>query len=82
MSQLQELFNSAVQPLPVIEDKNFASHFDTFAGNQVVLLGDGSHGTSEFYSARAELTKRLIERHGDTMVAVEADWPDAEAIDR
>lgn len=82
MSKLQELFNSAIHPLPLIKNQSFASHFDTFAGKQVVLLGDGSHGTSEFYSARAEITKRLIERHGYTMVAVEADWPDAEAIDR
>lgn len=82
MSKLQDLFNSAVEVLPEIQDKTFASHFDSFAGKQVVLLGDGSHGTSEFYAVRAEITKRLIERHGYTMVAVEADWPDAEAIDR
>jgi erythromycin esterase-like protein len=82
MSELQDLFNSAIEPLPEIHDKSFASHFDTFAGKQVILLGDGSHGTSEFYSARAEITKRLIERHGYTMVAVEADWPDAKVIDR
>ncbi|KAJ5587026.1 Erythromycin esterase [Penicillium hispanicum] len=82
MSQLQELFNEAIEPLPPIEDKAFASHFDRYAGKQVVLLGDGSHGTSEFYSARAEITKRLISTHGYTMVAVEADWPDAESIDR
>jgi erythromycin esterase-like protein len=82
MSQLQELFNAAVHPLPKIDNPTFASHFDTFAGKQVILLGDGSHGTHEFYSARAEITKHLIELHGYTMVAVEADWPDAEAIDR
>ncbi|KAJ5183514.1 hypothetical protein N7492_001130 [Penicillium capsulatum] len=82
MAQLQELFNRAIEPLPAIEDKSFASHFDSFADKQVVLLGDGSHGTSEFYQARAEITKRFIEKHGYTMVAVEADWPDAEAIDR
>ncbi|KAJ5408584.1 Erythromycin esterase [Penicillium cosmopolitanum] len=82
MTHLQELFNRAIQPLPAIDDDNFASHFDIFAGKQLVLLGDGSHGTSEFYSARAEITKRLIQKHGYTMVALEADWPDAEAIDR
>ncbi|EAW08153.1 putative erythromycin esterase [Aspergillus clavatus NRRL 1] len=82
MSQLQELFNQAARPLPPIADPNFASHFDSFGNYSVVLLGDGSHGTSEFYTARAEITKRFIERHGYTMVAVEADWPDAEAIDR
>ncbi|KAJ5625678.1 Erythromycin esterase [Penicillium lagena] len=82
MAQLQQLFNNAVQPLPAIKDQSFGSRFDSYADRQVVLLGDGSHGTSEFYSARAEITKRLIERHGYMMVAVEADWPDAEAIDR
>lgn len=82
MADLQELFNAAIEPLPSIDDKSFASHFDSFAGKQVVLLGDGSHGTSEFYRARAEVTKRFIEHHGYTIVAVEADWPDAEAIDR
>lgn len=82
MAKLQQLVNNAIEPLPAIGDKGFASHFDSFAGKQVVLLGDGSHGTSEFYHARAEITKRLIEKHGYTMVAVEADWPDAEAIDR
>ena len=82
MSQLQQLFNSAVRPLPAISDPDFGSNFDSFGSYKVVLLGDGSHGTSEFYRARAQITKRLIERHGYTMVAVEADWPDAEAIDR
>jgi erythromycin esterase-like protein len=47
-----------------------------------VLLGEASHGTSEFYQARAAITRRLIEAHGFSIVAVEADWPDAAAIDR
>jgi erythromycin esterase-like protein/predicted phosphoribosyltransferase len=42
-----------------------------------VLLGEASHGTDEFYRARAEITKRLIEDAGFAVVAVEADWPDA-----
>ena len=41
------------------------------------LLGEASHGTAEFYRARAAITRRLIEQHGFTIVAVEADWPDA-----
>ena len=43
------------------------------------MLGEASHGTSEFYRARAAITKRLIEEHGFMIVAVEADWPDASA---
>ncbi len=48
----------------------------------VVLLGEGSHGTHEFYRARAELTRRLITEKGFNAVAVEADWPDAYRVNR
>jgi erythromycin esterase-like protein len=48
---------------------------------RVVLLGEATHGTSEFYEARATLTRRLIERHGFTVVAIEGDWPDAAQVD-
>ncbi|KAJ4288288.1 hypothetical protein N0V88_007480 [Collariella sp. IMI 366227] len=47
-----------------------------------ILIGDASHGTSEYYTARALLTQHLIQHHGFNIVAVEADWPDAEAVDR
>ena len=56
--------------------------FDRFGDRRIVLLGEASHGTSEFYRARAAITRRLIEEHGFTIVAVEADWPDAAAVDR
>jgi erythromycin esterase-like protein len=52
------------------------------ADARVVLLGEASHGTSEFYRARAAISRHLIERHGFNIVAVEADWPDAATIDR
>lgn len=82
MTRLQQLFTASARPLPAISDPTFGSHFDSFGDYKVILLGDGSHGTSEFYAARAEITKRLIAQHGYTMVAVEADWPDAEVVDR
>ncbi|HKC73671.1 MAG TPA: erythromycin esterase family protein [Chloroflexota bacterium] len=44
---------------------------------RIVLIGEASHGTHEFYHERAQLTKRLITEIGFTAVAVEADWPDA-----
>src|ERR671910_49820 len=49
---------------------------------RVVLLGEASHGTHEFYRERARITQRLIEEHGFTVVAVEADWPDAYRVNR
>lgn len=46
------------------------------------LLGEASHGTHEFYCARAQITRRLIEEKGFTAIAVEADWPDAYRVNR
>ena len=51
-------------------------------GARLVLLGEASHGTHEFYRIRGELTKRLIREHGFSAVAVEADWPDAYRVNR
>lgn len=47
-----------------------------------VLIGEASHGTHDFYRVRAELTKRLIREKGFAGVAAEADWPDADRVDR
>jgi erythromycin esterase-like protein len=55
---------------------------DSFADAQVVLLGESTHGTSEFYRARAAITQRLVARHGFRIVAIEGDWPDAAELDR
>ncbi|MEU7744103.1 erythromycin esterase family protein [Nonomuraea sp. NPDC049158] len=49
---------------------------------RLVLIGEASHGTAEFYAARAEMTRKLIERGGFHGVAVEADWPDAYRVNR
>ncbi|BBY20269.1 hypothetical protein MSTO_04740 [Mycobacterium stomatepiae] len=49
---------------------------------RVVLIGESSHGTHEFYEARATITKWLIEEKGFCAVAAEADWPDAYRVNR
>lgn len=49
---------------------------------RVVLIGESSHGTHEFYEARAEITKWLLEKKGFCAVAAEADWPDAYRVNR
>lgn len=77
-----ETLRAAAEPLPALNDLEFAKAFDRFGSHRVILLGESTHGTSEFYRARAAITRRLIEEHGFSIVAVEADWPDAAAIDR
>ncbi|PAX07321.1 erythromycin esterase family protein [Sphingomonas lenta] len=82
LSDAAELIRDRAEPLPPLDDPEFAAAFDRYADARVVLLGEASHGTSEFYRARAAITRRLVERHGFTVVAVEADWPDAAVINR
>jgi protein-L-isoaspartate(D-aspartate) O-methyltransferase len=79
---LPECIAEAAEPLPEIDDAAFAAAFDRFADRRVVLLGEASHGTHEFYAARAAITKRFVAKHGFTIVAAEADWPDAAVLDR
>jgi erythromycin esterase-like protein/predicted phosphoribosyltransferase len=56
--------------------------FDLVGDAHVVLIGEASHGTDDFYAARAAMTRRLIEDKGFCAVAVEADWPDAYRVNR
>jgi erythromycin esterase-like protein len=55
---------------------------DAIGNAHLVLIGEATHGTHEFYRTRAELTKALIAERGFTLVAVEADWPDAYRVNR
>ncbi len=77
-----QMIADAAEALPDPDDPAFGASFDRFGDRRVVLLGEASHGTSEFYRARAAITRRLIENHGFTIVAVEADWPDAAVVNR
>jgi erythromycin esterase-like protein len=55
---------------------------ESVGDSRFVLLGEGSHGTHDFYHERAEITKRLITEKGFSAVAVEGDWPDAYRVNR
>jgi erythromycin esterase-like protein len=55
---------------------------DAVGNATFVLLGEGSHGTHDFYHERAQITKRLVTEKGFSAVAVEADWPDAYRVNR
>src|SRR5437763_2209557 len=70
-----------ILPAPERQDE-FGAPFDCFGDARVVLLGEATHGTAEFYRARAAITRHLIVEHGFNIVALEADWPDAARIDR
>ncbi len=80
--ELPRLIAASAATLPELQDPSFASAFDRYANARVVLLGEASHGTSEFYRARAAITRRFVVAHGFTIITAEADWPDAASFDR
>ena len=77
-----ELIAANCTRLPDVEDPQFAAAFEKFADKHIVMLGECSHGTHEFYAARAAITRHLVKNHGFNIVAIEGDWPDAAAYDK
>jgi protein-L-isoaspartate(D-aspartate) O-methyltransferase len=75
------LIREAAEPIDSIESASVDALLDRIGDARVVLLGEATHGTSEFYRMRARITQALIQRRGFDFVAVEADWPDAARID-
>ncbi len=64
-----------------LDDAPLECLLDAIGDARVVLIGEATHGTSEFYRLRAKLTQRLVAEKGFGLVALEADWPDAARID-
>lgn len=78
-SDLEEVRSLAT---PLVGKRGLDRLLERIGDAQYVLLGEASHGTSEYYRWRAELSKRLIAERGFSFVAVEGDWPDCFRINR
>jgi protein-L-isoaspartate(D-aspartate) O-methyltransferase len=81
-SAVARLLRDWAEPIGDIESVSLSPLLERIGDAHVVLLGEASHGTAEFYRMRARITRELILRRGFRMLAVEADWPDAAVIDR
>jgi protein-L-isoaspartate(D-aspartate) O-methyltransferase len=79
---VSKLIAECAEPIARIDDAPVDELLDRIGDARVVLLGEATHGTSEFYRMRTRITQQLILRRGFRAVAVEADWPDAAAVDR
>jgi putative phosphoribosyl transferase len=67
---------------PLNRDRDLHDLANQVAHSRVVMLGEATHGTHEFYEIRRELSKILINDHGFNFIAVEGDWPDCFEINR
>jgi len=64
-----------------IDSVNLDALLDRIGDAKIVLLGEATHGTSEFYRMRARISQELITRKGFRFVAIEGDWPDVARLD-
>lgn len=72
---------NACEPFEAIENANVKPLLDRIGDCRVVLIGEASHGTSEFYAMRNAISRALIEQKDFRFIAIEGDWPDAARID-
>ncbi len=79
-SHLPELIYQSSEHFATVEHVDLNNLLARIGDSRLVLLGEASHGTAEFYEMRAKITQDLIETKGFNIVAVEADWPDAAQI--
>ena len=78
-NRVSKLMAEAAEPFGDLHE--LCDLVERFSDRRVVMLGEATHGTAEFYQARARITEMLVDRHGFNIVAVEADWPDAAVYD-
>lgn len=69
------------EPFNSLETVNLDPILERIGRSRIVLLGEASHGTSEFYRMRCRLTAELIRKKNFRFVAIEGDWPDAARVD-
>lgn len=82
VAQLPEkIVASSCEPFDSIASADLETLLRRIGDARIVLLGEASHGTSEFYRMRQRISRELIERKGFSFVAIEGDWPDAARID-
>jgi protein-L-isoaspartate(D-aspartate) O-methyltransferase len=72
---------AACERFEAIETAPLEQLLARIGGARIVLIGEATHGTSEFYRMRARISRELIEKKGFRFVAIEGDWPDAARVD-
>ncbi len=80
-SNIATAIAASCEPFNSIGSANLDSLLDRIGDAKVVLLGEATHGTSEFYRMRERISQELIARKGFRFVAIEGDWPDVARLD-
>ncbi|HVT62189.1 MAG TPA: erythromycin esterase family protein [Legionellaceae bacterium] len=78
--RLIAILDNAIEPLS--ESGQYVSLLESIGDARIVMIGEATHGTQEFYQTRIEITQQLIKEKGFMAVAIEGDWPDAHRVHR
>ncbi|MDT3685896.1 MAG: protein-L-isoaspartate(D-aspartate) O-methyltransferase [Pseudorhodoplanes sp.] len=78
---LAQQIGNACERMPSVDTASLEPLLKRIGDARVVLLGEATHGTAEFYRMRERITRELIQKKGFRFVAIEGDWPDAARID-
>lgn len=79
--RLVDRMTHVVEPFDSVDELPLEGLLERIGDTRLVLLGESSHGTSEFYRARQRITRALIEEKNFDFIAIEGDWPDVARID-
>lgn len=79
-TEAMEFIKEKSYPLEILEDLD--PLFEKIGDGRIVMLGEASHGTHEYYAWRIYITQRLIREKGFNFIAVEGDWPDCYRLNR
>lgn len=77
---LLNLIRENSEAIDSIQHPDLDALIERIGSSRVVLLGESTHGTEEFYDLRAAITMKLIKEKGFNVLGFEADWPDMEGV--
>ena len=79
--KLVRSITDVAEPFASIDTVDLGSLLERIGDARIVLLGEATHGTSEFYRMRERISRELIVKKGFRFIAIEGDWPDAARVD-
>ncbi|MBW2444777.1 MAG: protein-L-isoaspartate(D-aspartate) O-methyltransferase [Deltaproteobacteria bacterium] len=81
-THLSGLIAQACEPFDALDEAPLDPLLERIGDSRLVLIGEATHGTSEFYRMRARITQALVTQRGFNVLAIEGDWPDTSTIDQ
>jgi erythromycin esterase len=77
-----EIIKKANPLFHVNDQSDLGPLIDSIKNKKIVMLGEATHGTKEFYEWRSKISKELMKNHDFNFISVEGDWPPCQEINK